>query len=135
MKNLINNINNVENDNSVLKICRGVVISILVTLVLLFFLSIILTYSNISENIIPISIVITSGVSILIGSVFTTKKMKRKGIVYGGIIGFIYILLIYLISSITNKSFSINIYSIMMIIFSLLSGMLGGILGVNTNNI
>ena len=78
MKNLIESVNSSINDRLTLKIFKGVVTSILVTLVFLFLLSVILTYSNISEAIIPISIVVISAVSILIGSLLTTKKKKKK---------------------------------------------------------
>ena len=43
----------------------------------------------------------------------------------------IYIVLIYLISSILNWKFSLNIQSIIMIAVSILFGILGGIIGVN----
>ena len=42
-----------------------------------------------------------------------------------------YILTIYLISSITGTGFSINIYSLIMVIVSIITGMIGGIIGVN----
>ena len=135
MKSLINSVNSSINDRLVLRIFKGVLTSILVTLVLLLLLSVVLTYSNISETIIPISIVVISGGSILIGSLITTKKMKKNGIVYGGVIGLIYIMLLYLTSSIISQGFSLNFYSLMMMIFSIIAGMFGGILGVNINNI
>ena len=131
MKNLIENVNSTINDKLILKISKGVLSSILITLIFLFILSVVLTYTNVSEAVIPISIIVISVVSILIGCLLTTKKMKKNGIIYGGIIGFIYIILIYLISSIINQGFSLNIYSIIMIFFSLIAGMLGGILGIN----
>ena len=135
MKNLIESVSGSINDRLTLKIFKGVVTSILVTLVFLFLLSVILTYSNISETVIPISIVVISAVSILIGSLLTTKKMKKNGIIYGGAIGLIYIIILYLTSSIVSKGFSLNFYSILMMIFSIISGMFGGILGVNMNHI
>ncbi len=50
-----------------------------------------------------------------------SSKIKKNGIINGGVIGFIYILLIYLISSITGVGFSININSIIMIICASIS--------------
>lgn len=40
-------------------------------------------------------------------------------------------ILIYLISSILNWQFSLNVQSIIMIVVSILFGILGGIIGVN----
>jgi len=133
MKNLVDSLNKTVNDKLIIKIFKGVLISILTTLAFLLLLSLVLTYSNISETIIPISIVIISAMSILLGSLIITKKMKKNGIIYGGIIGIVYIMLLYLISSIISKGFYMNIYSMAMIIFSIFAGMFGGILGVNMN--
>lgn len=135
MKKIMEATNSSINDSLVMRIFRGVLTSMLVTLIFLFLLSVILTYSNMSETIIPISIVMISAISILIGSLLTTKKMKKNGIINGGMIGFIYIVLLYLISSIVSQGFCINAYSIAMMIFSILAGMFGGILGVNLNQI
>lgn len=112
-------------------IFKGIIISFFSTLIILFLFSIILTYTNIAESVIPVVIIIATIISILIGSSITTIKIKKNGILNGGIIGFIYILGIYLISSIAQVGFSLNMYSIIMIILSILAGMIGGIVGVN----
>lgn len=80
---------------------------------------------------IPTVIIISTIISILIGSSISTIKIRKNGIVNGGIIGLIYILGIYLISSMVEIGFALNIYSIIMIILSILAGMIGGIVGVN----
>ncbi len=133
MKNIIKNFTNTASDKLIINIFKGVLISILITLFFLFVLSVILTYTNISETVIPVSIIVITCVSVLMGSLLTTKAMKRKGMLYGGVIGGIYIILLYLISSIISQGFGLNIYSILMIIFSIIAGMFGGILGINMN--
>lgn len=114
-----------------MNIFKGVVISFIITLILLFLFSIILTYTDIGENVIPAVIIIATIISILIGSSISTIKIKKNGIVNGGIIGLIYILGIYLISSIVQTGFALNLYSIIMMVLSILAGMIGGIVGVN----
>ena len=47
------------------------------------------------------------------------------------LVGLIYITLIYLLSSIITGNFLLNINSIIMIIVSVLTGAVGGIIGVN----
>ena len=71
------------------------------------------------------------GISILIGSSLANLKIKRKGIINGALIGLIYILIIYILSSIVTGIFGLNSNSIIMIIVSILTGMIGGIIGVN----
>ena len=58
-------------------------------------------------------------------------KLKKQGMLNGGIVGFIYILSIYIISSIWLSNFSIDLESIIMIIVSIITGMIGGIIGIN----
>jgi len=59
------------------------------------------------------------------------SNVRKNGIINGSIVGFIYILTIYILSSLIEGSFSLNTYSIIMIIGSVLAGALGGIIGVN----
>lgn len=113
-----------ESGKSFLSILKGCLISIIITLVMLFIFSVILTYTNISENIIQLVIIVLTAISIIIGSSISTSKIKKKGIINGGIIGAIYILLLYLLSSIINGSFMLTTYSLIMIIAGLLAGML-----------
>jgi len=57
--------------------------------------------------------------------------IKKNGIINGMLVGLIYITVIYLLSSIVTGNFLLNITSIIMIITSVLTGALGGIIGVN----
>ena len=52
--------------NNTLKILKGTLISIVLTLILLLVFSALLTYTNISENISPIVIIAITGVSIVV---------------------------------------------------------------------
>jgi len=122
---------NENNTNSVIRILKGSAISIAVSLVLLIIFAALLTYTNINENTMPTVIIIVTALSILIGSEITTSKIKKNGILNGALVGIIYILLIYLISSIITGNFSLNNYAIIMIVTSVLIGGLGGIIGVN----
>ena len=112
-------------------ILKGLGIAFITTFALLLILSIVLTYSNISENIITPTIIVITAISILIGSSIGNIKIKKNGLINGGIIGGIYILTIYLISSLLNWKFSLNVQSIIMIVIGMVFGILGGIIGVN----
>ena len=118
-------------DNSIKNILKGVVISLISTVILLIIFSVILTYTNIQENVINPVIMIITAISILIGSSLVNIKIKKNGFINGGIIGAIYIIVIYLISSILNWKFALNVQSIIMIAISIIFGILGGIIGVN----
>lgn len=126
-------LNNSTTKENFIRIVKGSITSIILTLVLLFIFSIIVTYTNVKESIIsPIIIIITS-ISILIGSSISSLKIKKNGLLNGAIVGIIYILTIYILSSIMGIGFKVDINSILMIIFAIVAGMLGGIVGVNIN--
>lgn len=130
MKLTMENIQINEN-KTIINILKGVGISLISTLIMLIIFSIILTYTNIQESTINPVIMIITAISILIGSSFGNTKIKKNGLINGGIIGAIYIIIIYFISSILNWRFSLNIQSIIMIITAVVFGVLGGIIGVN----
>lgn len=113
------------------KIFKGVLISLVVSFVLLAIFAIILTYTSVSENtIVPVIIVVT-GISILVGTILESRKIVKNGIGLGGIIGLVYVLILYIISSLLNADFSINMQSFILILVAIFSGMIGGIIGVN----
>lgn len=130
---MINNNIKIENtNNSAIRILKGVIISFVVTLISILIFSIILTYSNISEKIIPIVIIILTFISILIGTIIGVRKISKNGMLNGAIIGGVYVVLLYFISSLLNTGFALNTYTIVMIIAGIVSGIIGGIIGINT---
>ncbi len=122
----------VKNNNLLKTIVKGVGISIICTILALTIFSLLLVNTNLSENLIQPVVISVTGISLLIGSFITNKKMKKNGIINGCTIGFFYIMIIYIISSIVNNmNFSVNIGSIIMILVGLICGAVGGIMGVN----
>ena len=128
----MNNVKVETSNSNIIKIFKGLMFSFLITLVSVFLFSIILTYTNISEKIIPIVIIILTFISILIGTMIGIRKISKNGLINGAIIGGAYVILLYLISSILNTGFTLNIYTVIMIIAGIISGIIGGIIGVNT---
>ena len=120
--------------NNMFKILKGIILSILITLLGLLILAIVITYTNVSESIIPIAVTIITAISILIGSFFSTINIQKNGLLNGFAVGFAYIATIYIISSITSTGFTLTNTSFIMIISAILAGMLGGIIGVNLKN-
>lgn len=124
-----------EKNNVFFKIIKGVGISVVFTIVCLTVFSALLTYTNLSENLIQPVVISITGISVLVGSFFVTRKMSKNGIIKGISVGFMYILLIYLISSVVNNvNFSLSMGSIVMIIVGILCGAIGGIIGVNVGS-
>jgi len=125
------NIDKTEFSKNIIRIVRGSVIAIFISLILLFIFAMLLTYTNITENTINPVIIVITGISILIGSGISTLKIRKNGLLNGGLVGIIYILTIYLLSGITGSGFGVNVYTIIMMFVSIIAGMIGGIVGVN----
>lgn len=120
-----------EKKNNFIRILKGVIIAYIITLILIATYSAILAYTNVPESTIPICMVVISIISIMLSSSLTLKNIKEKGLINGAIIGAIYLISIYILSSIFAVGFSVNTFSIVMLIFSVLAGIVGGIVGVN----
>ena len=119
------------NNKNYINILKGLGIALIITFIFLLILAIVLTYTTASEDIINPTIITITAISILIGSSISNMKIKKNGLINGGIVGGLYIILIYLFSSILNESFTLTIQSIVMIVIGIAFGVLGGIIGVN----
>lgn len=119
------------NNKNYINILKGLGIALIITFVFLLILATVLTYTNASEDIINPTIITITAMSILIGSSISNMKIKKNGLINGGIVGGLYIILIYLFSSTLNESFTLTIQSIIMIVIGVAFGVLGGIIGVN----
>ena len=120
-------------NNGIKNISKGVGIALIATIILLLIFSLLLTYTNLSENTINPVIIVVTAISILIGSSIGNRKIKKNGIFNGAFVGGCYILLLYLISSILNWRFGLNLQSLIMIAVGVVFGIIGGIIGVNFN--
>ena len=99
-----------------INIIKGVSISIVFTLICLFIFSCLLVYTDISEAIMEPVVIVIAGISILVGSSIGNRKTKKNGILNGALVGGLYMLIIYIFSSISNDiNFALNLQSIIMI--------------------
>lgn len=120
-----------KSQNKFFYIFKGLAIAILFTIIALSLFSILLVYTNLSEETIEPVILVVTGISILVGSSFGLYGVKKHGLLYGGIIGGLYILLIYFISSFIGNDFSLNSKSIVMIASGIIGGVIGGVISIN----
>ena len=121
----------ISKEKNSIKIIKGSVIAIILSLIFLTIYAILLSYTTISENtMVPVIITIT-GISILIGSSISSMHIQKQGMLNGALVGLIYMLLLYILSSVLLSSFELNLKSVIMIIVGIVTGMIGGIIGVN----
>lgn len=120
-----------DKDSNIIKIIKGSIISIIISLLFLTVYAILLSTTNISEDSMETIVIIISGISILIGSSLSTKRLKKQGMINGGIVGLIYMMFLYILSSIILMNFKMNLNTIIMLATGILAGMIGGIIGIN----
>ena len=123
--------NKEKSNKNIIRIIKGSILSILISTILLLIYAVTLTYTSISENTMTAVLITISGISILIGSSISSFKIKKQGMLNGALVGLIYMLALYLISSMILTGFSLNFSSIIMIIIGTFAGIVGGVIGVN----
>jgi len=120
-----------EMKKKVMSVTKGCLFAIIFSVILLTIYALLLVNTTISEStMLPVVLTIT-GISILIGGTISSRKMKKNGLIYGGIVGVVYILILYLASSISMVGFSLSLNSLLMLIVGVITGVIGGIIGVN----
>lgn len=110
---------------------KGVVLGYLFMIFEIFIYSILLAYTSIPESSIGTCVFVFSLLSVFISSSLVCIKIKENGIKNGGIVGLFYIMLVYFFGSILMGNFVLTSQTITTIIFNILLGMIGGIVGVN----
>ena len=110
---------------------KSLVLSNAISLVLIGVLSLIMSNTNINDSLLYPIIIGIATFSILIGGFCIARNKKEKGIISGSLVGIVYILCLYILSSIILLDFSLTINSLIFIVLGILGGAVGGILGVN----
>lgn len=123
--------NKIEINKNILRVIKGSGLAIVITLILLLIYAGLLTGTNISETTMTPVVITISGVSILIGSSMSSFKIKKQGMLNGALVGLIYMLAIYLLSSMLLTGFGIGVKTMIMIVVGIVTGVVGGIIGVN----
>lgn len=116
---------------TIMSVVRGIIASYVVTIPVFVLFALILTNTDFPEKYISIGVVITTIISVLIAGTTSTRGIKNKGWLNGSIVGFIYMLILYLLSSLVFNNFVIDKYVITMTVIGVLTGAIGGILGIN----
>ena len=111
---------------------KNVLFVIIGTIILLFFTSIAATYLTISDFAIDILVSVITGLSIAFGGFRAARYAGMYGLINGAVFGLIYILIVYIIGTIADRTVSFSVASLMAFLISIGCGAFGGIVGVNT---
>ena len=89
----------------------GSAIALVLSALLLLGFSLLLARTDMQESTIRPVIILLSSLCILIGSVFTARKNTKNGMVNGGFVGGIYLLVLWIISSILMEGMSFTLHT------------------------
>ncbi len=117
--------------NHIIYMLKGLILSMGITVLLLFILSLILLYTPLKESNIPLFNTMIMIISITIGSIYVSISIGENGWINGGILGILYFLILVLLNYLFFKPFLIDMYLVGKLILSLVIGIIGGIIGIN----
>jgi len=120
-----------ESSNYLITLIKGVGFSYIVTFIFIVLLALIMTYTSLSEGLIPIVNSIAMIISIVIGSIYMSIKVNKKGWLSGGAIGLVYIFILIIFSSIFADKFAMDGYLLLKVLIALVTGSVGGMIGIN----
>ena len=110
---------------------KGVLIAVLVTVVVFLISAVLLSYTSLPEESIPVISTSVKLIGALVAGFVPAKKSGNRGIITGAISGLLYILIIWLIASITSSGAVFGVSFFTTAALCVVSGALGGIFGVN----
>lgn len=110
---------------------KGVLLAAIITFVIFALFSVALSYTPLPESAIGYIVFITQGIGSFVAGFVPAKKAGAKGLLTGGISALLYMLILWLVSSLLADGFYVNSHVLTMLLVSLAFGALGGITGVN----
>ncbi|MCY6483618.1 TIGR04086 family membrane protein [Clostridium aestuarii] len=115
----------------IIYIGEGLVRGFFLTLVLLLVYAVATSFVNANTVVDSIYKVVITALGVMYGTVYAVKKIKRKGWLTGLIVALLYMLVIYVISVVNGRQFTISAYGILRIVLAIFVGILSGMLGIN----
>ena len=110
---------------------KGSLIALVFTVLVFLIFAVVLSYTPIPEDVIPYVVFITQVIGGIISGFIPAKRAKTRGIITGGIAASLYMLFIWLISSLASGGFYFGKHILSMLLVTVFSGAVGGISGVN----
>ena len=104
------------------------------TVAVLVFASLLLTYTPVSEMLIPTIAILAAVLSAMTAGLVASRSVKSRGWLTGMLAGILYSIILYTFSFLASDGFHFSAYIIIMSVISMFAGAIGGILGINLPN-
>ena len=111
---------------------KGFIWAFVLTFILLAIGALIVSYTNVSEDLIPAISLTCVVISAAIGGMKTAKTAGSKGYLKGALCGLVYVLVIYTVASLVSDTFAFTSHTLLLFIIGAVVGALGGIIGINS---
>lgn len=120
-----------EKSDFAFKVSRGILVAVTLTTISLLIYSLLMNYVDFSLQATKIVYMVISCLSVVLGSMYASRKNGQKGWLcgFGVAIGYMAILLI--ITSLLNSGSPFNLTSLVQVIIACAVGVLSGMLGIN----
>ncbi|GAA0747675.1 TIGR04086 family membrane protein [Clostridium oceanicum] len=112
-------------------IVYGILRAVIFTVIMLLMFAVIMTFKNVGEKISSMIYLLTTLLSIVYGTVYSSRKINKKGWAIGIIIALLYTVIIYIISLVSGNTLTFGVDRLLRIVLAIVVGMLSGMLGVN----
>jgi putative membrane protein (TIGR04086 family) len=117
---------------SLMSLLKGLLASYIVTIPAFLLFALILANLDFPQRLITPMVVVITVISVLTAGSVSTRGVRSRGWLNGGIVGLVYMIILYLLSSIIFKNFTIDRNVVTMTVIGVLAGAIGGIMSINT---
>ena len=109
----------------------GVLIAYAITAIVFLAYAMLVTYTNMSEQNLPIIVAITTLLSVMVAGFDAAKGATQRGWLWGMGAGLVYILIMVAVMALLLPTFAVDGRTFTTVIIGIAGGGLGGILGIN----
>ena len=109
----------------------GLAVAYAITCIVFIAYAILITYTNISMDSLPLVVTVTSVISSLVAGYDAAKAALRRGWLWGLAAGFLYALILVIIGYWVGQGFAFDLRTVTTLLLSVAGGGLGGVIGIN----
>ncbi|WP_066088437.1 TIGR04086 family membrane protein [Anaerotignum neopropionicum] len=120
-----------QSGQGLISMVKGMAIAYAITCIFFIAYGLILTYTNVSEQSLPMIALACTAISTAIAGYDWAKCRKKNGLLMGLLAGFIYTVILFIVTALASDTFTVGMSKVMTLIVALAGGGIGGILGVN----
>ena len=110
---------------------KGMAAAYAITCIVFIAFGILLTYTNISEDKVPLTALICTAVASAVAGFDWAKYAKSRGILWGVLAGVVYAVILFILEMLAGSGFALDTAKLTMLLVAMAGGGIGGILGIN----